>query len=475
MPARKNWVELLTIKSREDKATNLTINNIDIEKCKKVSGSNRCDYTCFCGGKGNKSLESIIKKSGLFCKKCTTDTKTNKMKKTYKIKTGYDNPSQNPKVKKQKEETTFKNFGVKHNSKSHIIKAKKETTCENNWGCKYPFQNPDIKKKIKATCLERHGVENPQQSKKIRDKTKETCKEKYGFEYASQSEEVKETMKATNLKRHGVENPFQSEEVKEKIKATHLKTRGVEYASQSEEVKEKMKATNLKRRGVENPSQSHEVKDKRKVTNLKRRGVEHPWQSPEVRDKIKATNIIKYGVSNGFSQEVKAKIKATNLERYGVEYPMQNPEIFEKIQKSRWKLKSYTFKTGEIIKCQGYEPWALEDLEQNNNYTYEDYMNEPNEEFWYDTNDGKKHRYHKGGDIPFLRKNKIIEVKSDYTFYADFYVNLLKAQCVLEKGFGFEFWVYDKNKELSIMDSKLLTNKFIVNCELLDHFKSSRV
>ena len=28
MPARKNWIELLTIKSREDNATNLTINNI---------------------------------------------------------------------------------------------------------------------------------------------------------------------------------------------------------------------------------------------------------------------------------------------------------------------------------------------------------------------------------------------------------------------------------------------------------------
>jgi len=150
---------------------------------------------------------------------------------------------------------------------------------------------------------------------------------------------------------------------------------------------------------------------------------------------------------------------------------MQNKEIFEKIQKCGFRRKSYTFKYGETINCQGYEPWTLKHLEQNYNYTYEDYMNEPKEEFWYDTNDGKKHKYHKGGDIPFLKENKLIEVKSDYTFYANFYVNLLKAQCVLEKGYDFEFWVYDNKKFLSIIDSKFMTSKFIVNIQLLDVLK----
>jgi hypothetical protein len=316
MPARKNWIELLTTKSREDKATNLTINNIPIIECKKIGNKQYCNFLCSCGEEGTKKIELVYRNNrGLFCKECTSKNKTNKLKETYKNKTGYDNPSQNPDVKKQKEDT-----------------------CLKNWGCSNSFQSQTIKDRIKATNLETIGVENPQQSKNVRDKTKKT-----------------------------------------------------------------------------------------------------------------------------------------NLERYGTEYTLQNEEVFLKHQKSRWKPKPYPFKTGETIKCQGYEPYALKNLEQNYNYTYDDYMNEPVEEFWYDTNDGKKHRYHKGGDIPFLRENKIIEVKSDYTFYADFYVNLLKAQCVLEKGFGFEFWVYDKNKELSIMDSKLLTNKFIVNCELLDHFKSSRV
>ena len=171
------------------------------------------------------------------------------------------------------------------------------------------------------------------------------------------------------------------------------------------------------------------------------------------------------------SQEVRDKGKATCLEKYGVEHPMQNKEIFDKVMKSGFRRKPYTFKSGETIECQGYEPFTLKDLEDNYNYTYEDYIDNPKEEFWYDTCDGKKHRYHKGGDIPFLKENKIIEVKSDYTFYLEFYKNLLKSQCVLEIGYDFEFWVYDKNKELSIIDSKLLSNKFIVNSELLDYSK----
>mgnify|MGYP003975542913 CR=1 FL=1 len=62
MPARKNWVELLTTKSREDKATNLTINNIPLGECKKIGNKQYCNFICSCGGKGNKILEVVLKK-----------------------------------------------------------------------------------------------------------------------------------------------------------------------------------------------------------------------------------------------------------------------------------------------------------------------------------------------------------------------------------------------------------------------------
>jgi len=51
MRSRINRVELLTIKSREDNATHLTINNINISKCKNINGEMRCNFLCHCGEK----------------------------------------------------------------------------------------------------------------------------------------------------------------------------------------------------------------------------------------------------------------------------------------------------------------------------------------------------------------------------------------------------------------------------------------
>ena len=65
MPKRKNWVELLTIKSREDNATNLTINNIELIKCKNLNGNKRCEFICHCGEKGNKIIADFFRGGGI--------------------------------------------------------------------------------------------------------------------------------------------------------------------------------------------------------------------------------------------------------------------------------------------------------------------------------------------------------------------------------------------------------------------------
>ena len=38
-----------------------------------------------------------------------------------------------------------------------------------------------------------------------------------------------------------------------------------------------------------------------------------------------------------------------------------------------FKKKEYTFKTGDIVLCQGFEPYALKDLETYFNYNFQDY------------------------------------------------------------------------------------------------------
>ena len=179
------------------------------------------------------------------------------------------------KCKYQKiEENSLEKYGVKNISQLEEIKNKKQETCFKNYGVKSGFQ---LLEKRKQTCLEKYGVEYVGQNEEVKKKRKQTCLEKYGVEYVLQNEEIKKKMKHNNLEKYGVENVYQSEEIKEKIKKTCLEKYGVEYYLQSED-----------------------LKTKSKNTYLQKYGVDHDMKVPEIRDKIiKAMLITKY--QNGTS------------------------------------------------------------------------------------------------------------------------------------------------------------------------------
>ena len=65
---------------------------------------------------------------------------------------------------------------------------------------------------------------------------------------------------------------------------------------------------------------------------------------------------------------------------------MQNEEIMQKISKNAYKLKEFEFPSGNKIKIQGYEPFAIKELLEN--YNENDILtgtsNVP--EIWYDIN-----------------------------------------------------------------------------------------
>ena len=183
-----------------------------------------------------------------------------------------------------------------------------------------------------------------------------------------------------------------------------------------------------------------------KETNIKKYGVENPLLSEEIKEKIKQTNIKKYGVEFPLqSEEIMIKMKETNMNKYGVEHVMQVSEIFDKQQKSSYKLKDYIFPSGKIIKIQGYEHFALNELIKN--YNEDDIITLKNEvpEIWYIENNIKRRYY---TDIYIKSENKCIEVKSEYTVNCDTEKRKLKEDACKNNGNSYELKVYKRNGTL---------------------------
>jgi len=243
-------------------------------------------------------------------------------------------------------------------------------------------------------------------------------------------------IKATNLEKYGTENTFQVPEFKEKARQTILLKYGTENVLQNPEIQEKIKQTNLLRYGTENPAQNTEVREKTKQTNLIRYGTDSPAQNLEIQEKTKQSNFVKYGT----------------------EYPNQNPEMYEKQQTNAFKYKDYILPNSDIIKVQGYEPFAL-DVLFNLGYTQDDIITSKSDvpEIWY-YNEETKHRYF--CDIYIISINKIIEVKSEWTYEVNKEKNILKAEACIKEGYDFEFWIIDKDGSYRIINPAITDELF---------------
>jgi hypothetical protein len=155
----------------------------------------------------------------------------------------------------------------------------------------------------------------------------------------------------------------------------------------------------------------------------------------------------KRGVENASQDpEVKTKIKATNLIRYGFESPMHNLDIQAKCQKNAYKFKLYTLPSGNQIKLQGYEPWALDELLKT--YKEEQIISDrtkvPRIEYIHNE---KKHYYFP--DIYIPDANLIIEVKSTWTYTCKQDITVAKADATKALGYIFDLWIFDiKGKRL---------------------------
>ena len=163
--------------------------------------------------------------------------------------------------------------------------------------------------------------------------------------------------------------------------------------------------------------------------------------------KIKETCLEKYGVEHYLqTDEKKIKSKITCLEKYGFEYPAQNSEIMEKCSKNAYKLKDYTLPSGNIIKLQGCENYALDELLKDG-MLEEDIINGCKNvpEIWYEDENGIKHRHYV--DIFIPSQNRCIEVKSTWTAEKKKDCIFLKQNASKKLGYNYEIWVYNGKGE----------------------------
>lgn len=226
----------------------------------------------------------------------------------------------------------------------------------------------------------------------------------------------------------------------QKRKVTNLVRYGNEVSMNSEELKE-IWVEKIQNRTDEEKA---DIQNKRKVTNLEKYGVEHSLQSEIVKNKSKETCLEKYGVEYSIkSSIVKDKIKETMIERYGVEYPMQNIHSFTKGTETAKNTKKYTLPSGKQVNIQGYENFALDILLQE--FTEDEILNSRTDMpvITYKQKNINRRYF---PDIYIPKINKIIEVKSTWTYKKFLIKNILKAIYTRKLGYDYEVWIFDKNQ-----------------------------
>jgi hypothetical protein len=172
-------------------------------------------------------------------------------------------------------------------------------------------------------------------------------------------------------------------------------------------------------------------------------------QSTLCRERFMKTCLMRYGETHPLkSMIIKNKINCTIFKKYGVFHNAQSAEIRHKQEIAGYKFKQYKMPSGNIRKLQGYEPFAIDELIKiyNEDQIKTGSLNVPR--IKYSIND-KEHYYFP--DIYIAHDNKLIEVKSTWTYNKYLEINKAKANEALAQGYNFEIWIYDAKKNKTIL------------------------
>ena len=227
-------------------------------------------------------------------------------------------------------------------------------------------------------------------------------------------------------------------------------------------IQSKRRKTNLRKYGVDIASKLPNVIEKNKQSHIKNWG-DYAMRTNEVLMKRNDTCIERYGGVGMASEELFSKMKKTNVEKYGVEYYSSTNDWYDRCVKTasekygkEWVSKvdsinakqqsggysyyDFEFPSGKVVRVQGYEPKVLTKLVVD--YDEDDIVVGVQNiidciGFFHYVYENKTHRYYP--DIYIKSENRVIEVKSDYTFNKEKEKNLLKRDSVINKGINFNF------------------------------------
>lgn len=122
--------------------------------------------------------------------------------------------------------------------------------------------------------------------------------------------------------------------------------------------------------------------------------------------------------------------------------------MFDKLQYTSKKYKKYTLPSGIEINIQGYENYALDILLKE--YAEDEIINSRSEIPIIDYQFKNINRKY-FPDIYIPKVNKIIEVKSLWTYKRNLIKNIIKAIYTRKLGYSYEIWIIHKQKLINIL------------------------
>lgn len=121
---------------------------------------------------------------------------------------------------------------------------------------------------------------------------------------------------------------------------------------------------------------------------------------------------------------------------------IKSDEWIEKVEVNSKRFKDYILPSGKTVRLQGYENYALDillkDFDESDLFIQRKEIEDEIGKITYMYN-GNEHSYYP--DIYIKSLNKIIEVKSKWTYKSQYELNRLKEQACLDKGLCFEFMI----------------------------------